>query len=64
MVKAALDELGSDRPRRHFTVGIYDDVTHLSLDVDRGFPHPEAGRGAGQFFGLGADGTVRPTRHR
>ena len=32
-VKAVFDELAADRgPKRHFTVGIYDDVTHLSLD--------------------------------
>jgi pyruvate-ferredoxin/flavodoxin oxidoreductase len=59
MVKAILDELGRDRPRRHFTVGIYDDVTHLSLDVDREFrtARPE-GEVQAMFFGLGADGTV------
>jgi pyruvate-ferredoxin/flavodoxin oxidoreductase len=59
MVKAVLDELGRDRSRRHFTVGIYDDVTHLSLDVDHGFrtPRPD-GEVQAVFFGLGADGTV------
>jgi hypothetical protein len=59
MVKAVLDELGRDRPRRHFTVGIHDDVTHLSLDVDREFrtTRPE-GEVQAVFFGLGADGTV------
>jgi pyruvate-ferredoxin/flavodoxin oxidoreductase len=59
MVKAALDELARDQPRRHFTVGIHDDVTRLSLDVDRDFRTPRAG-GEVQavFFGLGADGTV------
>jgi pyruvate-ferredoxin/flavodoxin oxidoreductase len=34
MVAAVLGELRRDRPRRRFTVGIVDDVTHLSLDVD------------------------------
>jgi pyruvate-ferredoxin/flavodoxin oxidoreductase len=59
MVKSVLDELGRDRPRRHFTVGIYDDVTHLSLEVDREFraARPE-GEVQAMFFGLGADGTV------
>jgi pyruvate-ferredoxin/flavodoxin oxidoreductase len=59
MVKAVLDELGRDRSRRHFTVGIYDEVTHLSLDVDHGFrtPRPD-GEVQAVFFGLGADGTV------
>jgi pyruvate-ferredoxin/flavodoxin oxidoreductase len=59
MIKAVLDELGGDGPRRHFTVGIYDDVTHLSLEVDREFrtARPE-GEVQAMFFGLGADGTV------
>jgi pyruvate-ferredoxin/flavodoxin oxidoreductase len=59
MVKAVFDELAADRPRRRFTVGIYDDVTHLSLDVDRSFrvARPE-GEVQAMFFGLGADGTV------
>jgi pyruvate-ferredoxin/flavodoxin oxidoreductase len=59
MAKAALDELAEDRPRRHFTVGIYDDVTHLSLEVDREFRVPrQPGEVQAMFFGLGADGTV------
>ena len=37
MVKGVLDELAGDRPRSHFTVGIHDDVTHLSLPWDPGF---------------------------
>ena len=33
MVKPVFDELLAARPKRHFTVGIYDDVTHLSLPI-------------------------------
>src|SRR5262245_3249669 len=59
MVKAVFDELARERPRRHFTVGIHDDVTGLSLDVDRDFRTPRAaGEVQAVFFGLGADGTV------
>ncbi|HET8619398.1 MAG TPA: 2-oxoacid:acceptor oxidoreductase family protein, partial [Acidimicrobiales bacterium] len=59
MVKAALDELARDQPRRHFTVGIHDDVTRLSVDVDRDFRTPRpGGEVQAVFFGLGADGTV------
>jgi pyruvate-ferredoxin/flavodoxin oxidoreductase len=59
MVKATLDELREDRPRRQFTVGIYDDVSHLSLDVDQQFRVARpAGEVQAMFFGLGADGTV------
>ena len=48
MVKPIFDELAAARPKRHFTVGIYDDVTHLSLPIDRGFRHAAPGRrGAG-----------------
>jgi pyruvate-ferredoxin/flavodoxin oxidoreductase len=57
MVKAALDEAGAEQPKRRFTVGIVDDVTHLSLDVDADFrvetPHRSA-----VFYALGSDGTV------
>src|SRR4029079_17740516 len=37
MVKAVFDELARDSPRRHFTIGIVDDVTHLSLPYDPSF---------------------------
>ncbi len=59
MAKAALDELTSDWPRRHFTVGIFDDVTSLSLPWDRDFrPARPANEVQAVFFGLGSDGTV------
>ena len=59
MLKPVFDELAAPRPKRHFTVGIYDDVTHLSLPIDDGFRHPRpAGEVQALFFGLGADGTV------
>ncbi len=46
-------------PKRRFTVGIHDDVTRLSLDVDDDFRYPRpAGEVQAMFFGLGADGTV------
>ena len=58
MVKAVFDELKSENPRNHFTVGIVDDVSHTSLDYDASFSieHPQTVRCV--FFGLGADGTV------
>ena len=59
MVKPVFDELASAKPKRHFTLGIYDDVTHLSLPIDRGFRFPRpAGEVQALFFGLGSDGTV------
>lgn len=43
--------------RRRFTVGIVDDVTHLSLATDPSFTLPTRARQA-VFYGLGSDGTV------
>ncbi len=63
MAKAVLDELacGVERgwPKPHFTVGIFDDVTSLSLAWDRDFRPPRPpGEVQAVFFGLGSDGTV------
>ena len=58
MVKAVYDELARDRPKRHFTVGITDDVTGLSLLVDGAFDIEPADTVRALFYGLGADGTV------
>ena len=45
-------------PKRHFTVGIVDDVTHLSLAWDPSFRTEADDVSASVFYGLGADGTV------
>ncbi|HEX5840700.1 MAG TPA: pyruvate:ferredoxin (flavodoxin) oxidoreductase [Anaerolineales bacterium] len=58
MVKAALDELCNPKPKNHFTLGINDDVSHTSLDVDPHFIIEPEGTISCVFFGLGADGTV------
>ncbi|HET9520896.1 MAG TPA: pyruvate:ferredoxin (flavodoxin) oxidoreductase [Candidatus Limnocylindrales bacterium] len=59
MIKPIFEELNAARPKRHFTVGIYDDVTHLSLPIDGEFRRPRpAGEVQAVFFGLGSDGTV------
>ncbi len=59
MVRPIFAELAAERPKRHFTVGIYDDVTHLSLPIDQGFRlERPAGEVQAVFFGLGSDGTV------
>lgn len=58
MVKGVYDELAAEKPRRRFTVGIVDDVTHLSLKWDPEFDTEPAEVKRGVFFGLGADGTV------
>ena len=58
MVKAALDELKKAEPKNHFTVGINDDVSHTSLDVDTSFSIEPDETVRCVFFGLGSDGTV------
>jgi len=58
MVKAILDELTRDAPKNHFTVGIQDDVTHTSLDVDASWSTEDDDTVRAVFFGLGSDGTV------
>ncbi|TAK16398.1 MAG: pyruvate:ferredoxin (flavodoxin) oxidoreductase [Acidobacteria bacterium] len=59
MAKAVFDQLGLLPLRQHFTVGINDDVTRLSLPVggfDLDGTDPDVVRAV--FYGLGADGTV------
>ena len=63
MAAAALAELERPDPRRRFTVGITDDVTHLSLDVDKSFTTEPDDVVSAVFYGLGADGTVGANRN-
>jgi pyruvate-ferredoxin/flavodoxin oxidoreductase len=59
MVKGVFDELESAAPRPRFTVGIVDDVTHLSVQPDHEFELPTTeGDVSAVFYGLGSDGTV------
>jgi pyruvate-ferredoxin/flavodoxin oxidoreductase len=63
MAKAVFDELAKPNPKRRFSVGINDDVTHLSLDYDPHFSVEGDDVFRGQFFGLGADGTVSANKN-
>ena len=58
MVKTVFDELSRAKPKNHFTIGIYDDVTHTSLEWDKSFSLANKDTFRGIFFGLGSDGTV------
>ena len=58
MVQAVFAELGCERPRRRFTVGIVDDVTHTSLPIDANFDIESRDGVRAIFYGLGSDGTV------
>lgn len=63
MVKAVFDELAKPKPKRRFTVGINDDVTHLSLEYDPSFSTEQADVTRCLFYGLGADGTVSANKN-
>ena len=58
MVKAVFDNLDAAKPKNHFTVGIIEDVTNTSLEVDKSFDVSREGLYSAMFYGLGADGTV------
>jgi pyruvate-ferredoxin/flavodoxin oxidoreductase len=57
MALAVFSELAKESPKKHFTVGITDDVTNMSLAVDAEWSDPEDVVSA-VFYGLGSDGTV------
>jgi pyruvate-ferredoxin/flavodoxin oxidoreductase len=56
-IKAVYDELAKDAPKDEFTLGINDDVTHLSLPVDPNYVI-KGDYTSCLFWGLGSDGTV------
>lgn len=58
MAKAVFDNLASENPKNHFTVGIIDDVTHTSLDVDHALDIDPEDLISCKFYGFGSDGTV------
>ncbi len=47
-----------NKDKKHFTVGIEDDVTNLSLKIDENPNTTPEGTTSCKFWGLGADGTV------
>lgn len=58
MVCAIFDQLKAEAPKTRFTVGVRDDVSHLSLEVDSELDIESPKTRRALFFGLGADGTV------
>ena len=55
---AVFANLEAAEPKNHFTVGINDDVTMLSLPVGEEISMAKEGTFEALFFGLGSDGTV------
>lgn len=63
MVVSVFAELAAEEPKRHFTVGIVDDVTHLSLAWDPDFSTEADDVMRAVFYGLGSDGTVGASKN-
>lgn len=58
MVVSCFQNLFQETPKPRFTVGISDDVTHLSLPVGEWLDVLPEGTTECMFYGLGSDGTV------
>jgi pyruvate-ferredoxin/flavodoxin oxidoreductase len=63
MAKAVFDNLDAKEPKYEFTVGIIDDVTNTSLEIDESFEIPRKDLYRAMFYGLGSDGTVGANRN-
>ena len=57
-IEAVYNNLEAETPLNHFTVGINDDVTHLSLPLGAPLDVSSVGTISCKFWGLGSDGTV------
>lgn len=57
-IVAVYRNMEAAQPKKRFTIGIVDDVTHLSLEVKEDPDTAPKGTTSCKFWGLGADGTV------
>ncbi len=57
-IVSVYDNLAADAPKNHFTIGIVDDVTNLSLPMGEEIDVTPEGTTSCKFWGLGSDGTV------
>ncbi len=57
-INAVFKNLQNATPLDRFTIGINDDVTHLSLPITESIDVAKEGTVAARFWGLGSDGTV------
>ena len=57
-LKAVFDNMKDESGKHLFTIGVNDDVTHLSLDVHEPLITESADTVSCKFWGLGGDGTV------
>lgn len=61
-VQAVLSNMQSKSSKNHFTVGIFDDVTNTSLELNEDYKIPHSYKQL-KFFGLGGDGTVSANKN-
>ena len=57
-IAAVYDNLKQEHPKNSFTIGIHDDVTNTSLEIQKDLNVEPEGTKACQLWGLGSDGTV------
>ena len=57
-IAVVYNNLKKDKPKDRFTIGIIDDVTNLSLNVEEEVDAAPRGTTSCKFWGLGSDGTV------
>ncbi len=57
-IVAVYRNMDAAEPKKRFTIGINDDVTHTSLPLDNTLDTTPKGITSCKFWGLGADGTV------
>ncbi|MCI8554608.1 MAG: pyruvate:ferredoxin (flavodoxin) oxidoreductase [Clostridiales bacterium] len=57
-IVAVYRNMEAAHPQKRFTIGIYDDVTKLSLEVKENPDTTPHGTSSCKFWGLGSDGTV------
>lgn len=62
MVARIFDELSKENPKEGFTIGIDDDVTNTSLDVENHIISLPSKISQAVFYGMGSDGTVGATK--
>ncbi len=62
-VEAIFDNLAEEQPKKFFTVGIVDDITHTSLPKSPWDGRELEGRTRAVFYGLGSDGTVSANKN-
>lgn len=64
MIKSIFDELNTEKPKNHFTVGIHDDLQQRHLAWDTRFRNAHEGKVVQcLFYGLGSDGTVSANKN-